>query len=290
MKKLPLTLISILCIVSLLVFPQVIYADDADNSAGDSMKWLKEDEKEWVTAARNQLGLAKTNLEELRKSLTIPLMSSDLTPADHTKQSRTDAVKVNIRCGVLNRMAFLAPDSFQPVAGVIDGISGEADKLGDLANAMRYTHSKLDKPTKIPWVVAYPGLIISTVTLHTQVNRINNQLNKIEAAIESRIEELASSRKTASELDENILGGFFIATAAYGTPTAKEIDVLRRFRDEYLRKSSLGNEFIRYYYEKNPPVATFIAEHEVLRVIVREGFVEPVVKIVELTENWWVEE
>jgi len=81
----------------------------------------------------------------------------------------------------------------------------------------------------------------------------------------------------------------FIATAAYGTPTAVEIDALRRFRDEYLRKSSLGNDFIRFYYENSPPIAEFISEHEILRVIVREGFVEPIVKIVKLTENYWAE-
>jgi hypothetical protein len=81
----------------------------------------------------------------------------------------------------------------------------------------------------------------------------------------------------------------FIATAAYGTATAVEIDELRHFRDEYLRKSSLGNEFIKFYYENSPPIARLISEHEILRVIVREGFVDPVVKIVELTENYWSE-
>ena len=81
----------------------------------------------------------------------------------------------------------------------------------------------------------------------------------------------------------------FIATAAYGTPTAKEIDKLRRFRDEYLRKSSLGNEFIKFYYENSPPIAEFISENEILRVIVREGFVEPAVRVVELTEDYWSE-
>ena len=79
----------------------------------------------------------------------------------------------------------------------------------------------------------------------------------------------------------------FIATVAYGTPAAKEIDKLRRFRDEYLRKSYLGNEFIKFYYANSPPIADFITEHEMLRTVVREGLVEPIVKIVEFTENLW---
>ena len=83
--------------------------------------------------------------------------------------------------------------------------------------------------------------------------------------------------------------GCFIATAAYGTPAAQEIDELRRFRDEYLRDSYLGNEFIKFYYAHSPPIADFISKHEVLRTIVREGFVDPIVRIVEFTENWWAE-
>jgi hypothetical protein len=83
--------------------------------------------------------------------------------------------------------------------------------------------------------------------------------------------------------------GCFIATAAYGTPRAEGINELRHFRDEYLRKSIIGNEFIEFYYATSPPLADFISEHEVLRFAVRESFVAPVVVLVELTESWWAE-
>lgn len=79
----------------------------------------------------------------------------------------------------------------------------------------------------------------------------------------------------------------FIATAAYGTPAAEEIDVLRNFRDQYLSDSPAGAWFIRNYYKYSPPVADFITKHEILRTLVREGFVEPIVKIIEWTECWW---
>ena len=71
----------------------------------------------------------------------------------------------------------------------------------------------------------------------------------------------------------------FIATAAYGTDTTKEIDILREFRDAVLLPNSLGAEFVSLYYKTSPPVANFISRHEVLRTVVRVGFVDPIAKI-----------
>lgn len=81
--------------------------------------------------------------------------------------------------------------------------------------------------------------------------------------------------------------GCFIATAAYGTDTAQEIDVLREFRDEVLLSSSLGTKFVSFYYETSPAIADFISQHEILRTIVREWFVDPIVAIVNLFHNLW---
>jgi len=79
--------------------------------------------------------------------------------------------------------------------------------------------------------------------------------------------------------------GCFIATAAYGTETAKEPDILREFRDTFLLPNSLGAEFVSLYYKISPPIANFISQHEVLRTAVRVGFVDPIVKILNWTHN-----
>jgi signal recognition particle receptor subunit beta len=68
----------------------------------------------------------------------------------------------------------------------------------------------------------------------------------------------------------------FIATAAYGTPMAEEIQILRELRDEYLLTNSLGQTFVDFYYKVSPPTAEFITEHPSLKPIVRTGLV-PVV-------------
>jgi hypothetical protein len=61
------------------------------------------------------------------------------------------------------------------------------------------------------------------------------------------------------------------ATAAFGTPMAKEIGVLREFRDEYLFTNRLGRILADFYYGLSPPIAEFITEHPSLRPIVRTG-------------------
>jgi hypothetical protein len=79
----------------------------------------------------------------------------------------------------------------------------------------------------------------------------------------------------------------FIATAAYGTATAEQIDVLREFRDVVLLENSVGSEFVALYYQLSPPVADFIAGNSFLRAMVRELVVDPVVWLVEATGAIW---
>ena len=81
--------------------------------------------------------------------------------------------------------------------------------------------------------------------------------------------------------------GCFIATAAYGTSAAAEIDTLRAFRDEVLLQNGLGYQSVAFYYEVSPPVADFISEHEPLRTLVRELLVDPVVRVVEASGTLW---
>jgi len=81
--------------------------------------------------------------------------------------------------------------------------------------------------------------------------------------------------------------GCFVATAAYGTGIATEINILREFRDTVLLTRSLGAKFVSLYYRASPPIAVFISQNEVLRTMVRLGFVDPIVKILTWTHNLW---
>ncbi len=82
-------------------------------------------------------------------------------------------------------------------------------------------------------------------------------------------------------------GFCFIATAAYGTATAEQLDVLRDFRDVALLGSPTGCQFVALYYQLSPPIADFVARNHLLRTLVRELLVDPVVCIVEATRDIW---
>jgi len=80
-------------------------------------------------------------------------------------------------------------------------------------------------------------------------------------------------------------GGFcFIATAAYGTPMAEEIEILREFRDGYLLTNPPGQALVDLYYRVSPPIAEFITEHPNLKPIVRAGLL-PAVAISTIAVN-----
>jgi hypothetical protein len=84
-----------------------------------------------------------------------------------------------------------------------------------------------------------------------------------------------------------VKGFCFIATAAYGTETASQLDILRDFRDQVLLKSALGLRFVEAYYRISPPVADFIAKSDFLRAIVREVLIDPVVNILQWSQDLW---
>ena len=79
-------------------------------------------------------------------------------------------------------------------------------------------------------------------------------------------------------------GGCFIATAAYGTPFAEEINSLRYWRDEALLTNPPGTLFVKTYYTLSPPVADFIRDKPTLRKITR-FLLAPVVKLAQIWQN-----
>jgi hypothetical protein len=61
----------------------------------------------------------------------------------------------------------------------------------------------------------------------------------------------------------------FIATAAYGSILANDVEMLRRFRDVALRSNALGELAVETYYTFGPSLAGVVGESDVLRATAR---------------------
>lgn len=64
-------------------------------------------------------------------------------------------------------------------------------------------------------------------------------------------------------------GPCFIATAAYGTPLAHQIDTLRDFRDAALLSNGPGTALVDLYYRVSPPLADLVAQSPLLAALTR---------------------
>jgi len=62
----------------------------------------------------------------------------------------------------------------------------------------------------------------------------------------------------------------FVATAAYGSVMANDVEVLRRFRDMALATNALGELGVETYYTFGPALAGVIGESDLLRTTARD--------------------
>jgi hypothetical protein len=81
--------------------------------------------------------------------------------------------------------------------------------------------------------------------------------------------------------------GCFIATAAYGSPIAEQLDVLREFRDGVLLGSAAGSQSVELYYRLSPPIADFMSGKSFLKTLIRKLLLEPVGWVIGAAGDIW---
>ena len=72
--------------------------------------------------------------------------------------------------------------------------------------------------------------------------------------------------------------GCFIATATYGSPLSKEVIVLKKWRDQTLLNTSIGRNFVKYYYIFSPTIANYIRKSNFLKMIMLY-ILKPIIKL-----------
>lgn len=82
-----------------------------------------------------------------------------------------------------------------------------------------------------------------------------------------------NNKKTGSS-SPNMLGGYshstsegcYIATCVYGDYDCAEVMILRKFRDEILRRNCFGRLFVKLYYAVSPTVVKMFGDKTFFRV------------------------
>jgi hypothetical protein len=117
------------------------------------------------------------------------------------------------------------------------------------------------KEESFPYIVQDDGVVLVDL----------NHLSTVGLMHESNMAASGAFATEAKAGNGEIVGGCFIATAAYGSYFEPHVEILRKFRDLRLLPSKPGYAFVKLYYRYSPPIAAVIGEHESLKVLVRAG-------------------
>jgi len=110
----------------------------------------------------------------------------------------------------------------------------------------------------------------TTITINTTAEKVA-ALKNFASVRAAELDPDTSNNNAEVKTLINCAKGCFIATAAYGSPLAPQVQHLRTFRDRFLMPYSLGHWFVDLYYRYSPPLAEALRQHDDLRAVVRTG-------------------
>lgn len=121
---------------------------------------------------------------------------------------------------------------------------------------------------------------------HVDGNKLNNHPDNLMILTPDEHSKIHGFEPTGfGKYEPQSKSGCFIATAAYGTPFAEEINILRFWRDNYLKTKIFGVFFIKFYYWFSPPIADIIRTSDLLKMATRMCL-HPIVKILKKKYNY----
>jgi hypothetical protein len=100
------------------------------------------------------------------------------------------------------------------------------------------------------------------------------QINQIKHLCYWKDVRAAQAKSTAKKVGSTISkasDGCYIATMAYGDYDHPQVMELRRFRDDFLSKTVIGRNFIKFYYRFSPSLVEKLKNRQSINLIIRKG-------------------
>jgi hypothetical protein len=186
---------------------------------------------------------------------------------------RSEPVKGSITVG-LNPQANAGPDQAVETGKKVT-LNGEGSMSPDEGLPLSYAWEFVSRPAGSSAALADPASPHPTFIADKEGIFVVSLKVTDPAGFQSMHDEVEVRAKE----DHKSGGGCFIATAAYGSPLAPQVRVLRYFRDTRLLTNRPGRLFVRVYYAFSPLVARIIRRHETLKAITRL-FLYPLIQAV----------
>ena len=121
---------------------------------------------------------------------------------------------------------------------------------------------------------------VVALTAAVKVNPENEEAARHLVSAQEWLSDAERATQTGSEKPSGSGGsGCFVATATYGSATAAEVALFRRFRDGVLLRSGGGRLIVRLYYRVSPPLAVAIAKSRPLRLLTKVLVLDPIARI-----------
>ena len=145
------------------------------------------------------------------------------------------------------------------------------EEAGDKTHSEKETHTEevVDEPVKVEEVIDEP----------VKVEEVMKNL----AVVEQVVEEPVAAQESSEEG-----GGCLIATAAYGSELAPQVQMLREIRDNQLMNTESGSAFMttfnEAYYSFSPYIADMERESPVFKEIVKAGLT-PMISTLSIMES-----
>jgi hypothetical protein len=192
---------------------------------------------------------------------------------------------------VLMRETPIPPDPPDPfvVAPGQSRVLGTSATLENLTNNVSYDVQVLaaTEPTLTAEVASLYGTPIATATFGERSAPQGGQYGTaVFGAASGFVSQMPEAVAGFPPLEDT--GGCFIATAAYGSPMAPQVALLRAWRDRFLASNPPGRVVVRIYETVSPPIADVLRGSEPLRTTVRWALA-PVIGAawLSMTWPWW---